>query len=74
MASYGQHVAFADSYTSLLLMLNFPADQKVILTDYFVQYGVDLYGCVVGKLDDLAATESGSEGTIWQYVDRFGLE
>jgi hypothetical protein len=46
MASYGQHVAVADSYASLLLMLNFPADQKVILTDYFVQYGVDLYGCV----------------------------
>jgi hypothetical protein len=46
MASYGQHVAFADSYASLLLMLNFSADQKVILTDYFVQYGVDLYGCV----------------------------
>src|SRR5208282_2077227 len=29
MPSYGQHVAFADSYASLLLMLNFPADQKV---------------------------------------------
>jgi len=28
------------------LMLNFPADQKVNLTNYFVQYGIDLYGCV----------------------------
>ncbi|MGA8221359.1 MAG: hypothetical protein WB780_06850 [Candidatus Acidiferrales bacterium] len=46
MPSYGQHVAFADSYASLLLMLNFSADQKVNLTNYFVQYGVDLYGCV----------------------------
>ena len=46
MPSYGQHVAFADSYAALLLMLNFPADQKVNLTNYFVQYGVDLYGCV----------------------------
>ena len=46
MPSYGQHVAFADSYASLLLMLNFPADQKVNLTNYFVQYGIDLYGCV----------------------------
>ena len=45
MPSYGQHVAFADSYASLLLMLNFPADQKVNLTNYFVQYGIDLYGC-----------------------------
>jgi hypothetical protein len=46
MPSYGQHVAFADSYATLLLMLNFPADQKVNLTNYFVQYGIDLYGCV----------------------------
>lgn len=27
-------------------MLNFPADQKVNLTNYFVHYGIDLYGCV----------------------------
>jgi hypothetical protein len=46
MPSYGQHVAFADSYVALLLELNFPADQKVNLTNYFVQYGIDLYGCV----------------------------
>jgi len=46
MPSYGQHIAFADSYATLLLMLNFPAAQKVNLTNYFVQYGIDLYGCV----------------------------
>jgi len=46
MPSYGQHIAFADSYASLLLMLNFPAAQKVKLTNYFVQYGIDLYGCL----------------------------
>jgi len=46
MPSYGQHIAFADSYAALLLMLNFPADQKINLTNYFVQYGIDLYGCV----------------------------
>jgi hypothetical protein len=46
MPSYGQHVAFADSYAALLLMLSFPADQKVNLTNYLVQYGIDLYGCV----------------------------
>jgi hypothetical protein len=46
MPSYGQHIAFADSYASLLLMLNFPADQKVNLTNYFIQYGIDLHGCV----------------------------
>jgi hypothetical protein len=46
MPSYGQHIAFADSYVGLLLELNFPPDQKVNLTNYFVQYGVDLYGCV----------------------------
>jgi hypothetical protein len=46
MPSYGQHVAFADSYAALLLMLNFPDTQKVNLTNYFVQYGIDLYGCL----------------------------
>ena len=46
MPSYGQHIAFADSYATLLLMLNFSADQKTNLTNYFVQYGIDLYGCV----------------------------
>lgn len=46
MPSYGQHVAFADSYAALLLMLNFPAQEKVKLTNYFVQYGIDLYGCL----------------------------
>ena len=46
MPSYGQHIAFADSYAALLLMLNFPAQQKVNLTNYFVQYGIDLYGCL----------------------------
>jgi hypothetical protein len=46
MPSYGQHIAFADSYAALLLMLNFPAEEKVNLTNYLVQYGIDLYGCV----------------------------
>ena len=49
MPSYGQHIAFADSYAGLLLMLNFPADQKVNLTNYLVQYGIDLYGCVQAR-------------------------
>jgi len=46
MPSYGQHIAFADSYATLLLMLNFSPEQKVNLTNYFVQYGIDLYGCL----------------------------
>lgn len=46
MPSYGEHISFADSYASLLLMLSFPADEKVNLTNYLVQYGIDLYGCV----------------------------
>jgi hypothetical protein len=46
MPSYGQHIAFADSYASLLLMLNFSTPQKQNLANYFVQYGIDLYGCV----------------------------
>jgi hypothetical protein len=46
MPSYGQHVAFAVSYAALLLSLDFPPAQKVPLTNYLVQYGIDLYGCV----------------------------
>lgn len=46
MPSYGQHVAFANSYVALLLTLNFSTAQKQALTNYFVQYGIDLYGCV----------------------------
>jgi hypothetical protein len=46
MPSYGAHVAVADSYAALLLTLNFPAEQKVNLTNYLVQYGIDLYGCL----------------------------
>jgi hypothetical protein len=46
MPSYGQHIAFADSYAALLLMLNFPPDEKANLTNYLVQYGIDLYGCL----------------------------
>ena len=46
MPSYGQHVAFAVSYASLLLQLDFPAADKEPLTNYLVQYGIDLYGCV----------------------------
>lgn len=46
MPSYSQYVAFADSYAALLLTLDFPASQKVNLTNYFTQYGIDLFGCV----------------------------
>ncbi len=46
MPSYGQHIAFADSYVGLLLSLDFAPDAKVNLTNYFVQYGIDLFGCV----------------------------
>ena len=46
MPSYGRDIAFADSYAGLLLTLDFPAQQKVKLTNYLVQYGIDLYGCV----------------------------
>lgn len=46
MPSYSQHIAFADAYAALLLTLNYPESQKVNLTNYFVQYGIDLFGCV----------------------------
>ena len=46
MPDYGQRIALADSFVGLLLSLNFPADQKVTLTNYFVQYAIDLCGCL----------------------------
>jgi len=46
MPSYGQHIAFVDSYVGLLLSLDFTPDEKINLTNYFVQYGIDLFGCV----------------------------
>jgi hypothetical protein len=46
MPSYGRNLAFAVSYAALLLSLDFPPPQKVNLTNYLVQYGIDLYGCV----------------------------
>ena len=44
--SYGAHIALTDGYVALLLSLNFPPEQKVTLTNYFVQYGIDLFGCL----------------------------
>ncbi len=46
MPSYGAHVGFAVSYVGLVLSLNFTPAQKVNLTNYFVQYGIDLFGCL----------------------------
>jgi len=46
MPSYGMHIALADSYVGLLLSLDIPPEQKVTLTNYFVQYGIDLFGCL----------------------------
>jgi hypothetical protein len=46
MPNYGARVASVDSYVGLLLELDFPASQKVTLTNYFVQYAVDLFGCL----------------------------
>jgi hypothetical protein len=45
MPSYSRDFAFLESYAALLLTLNFQPDQKVNLTNYFVQRGIDLYGC-----------------------------
>ena len=44
MPGYGMHIALADSYVGLLLALDFPPEWKVTLTNYFVQYGIDLFG------------------------------
>ena len=44
MPSYGAYVGFAVSYAGLLLSLNFTTAQKTNLTNYLVQYGIDLFG------------------------------
>jgi hypothetical protein len=46
MPSYGQHVAFVVGHAALLLTLDFAPEQKVPLTNYLVQYGIDLFGCL----------------------------
>ena len=46
MPNYGREVGFAVSYASLIIMLDFPAQQKERLTNYLVQYGIDLFGCL----------------------------
>jgi hypothetical protein len=45
MPSYSRDFGFVEAYATLLLTLNFPADQKVNLTNGLVQRGIDLYGC-----------------------------
>jgi len=46
MPQYGAHVATAVSFATLLLTLDFPARDKTNLTNYLIQYGIDLFGCV----------------------------
>lgn len=46
MPSYGAQVATAVGFAALTLELNQPAADKVALTNYMVQYGIDLFGCV----------------------------
>jgi hypothetical protein len=46
MPGYGAQVAAAVGFAALTLMLDQPAADKVNLTNYLVQYGIDLYGCV----------------------------
>ncbi len=46
MPQYGAHVATAVSFATLLLTLDFPTREKMNLTNYLVQYGIDLFGCM----------------------------
>jgi hypothetical protein len=46
MPSYGAQVAAAVGFAALTLTLDQPAADKVNLTNYLVQYGIDLFGCV----------------------------
>jgi cysteine-rich repeat protein len=44
MASYGRENGYVISFASLLLVLNFPQEQKEPLLVYLIQYGIDLFG------------------------------
>jgi len=46
MPQYGAYVSTAVSYATLMLTLDFRARDKTNLTNYLVQYGIDLYGCL----------------------------
>ena len=46
MPSYGAQVAATVGFAALTLTLDQPAADKVNLTNYLVQYGIDLFGCV----------------------------
>jgi hypothetical protein len=46
MPQYGAYLSSAVSYATLLLTLDFRARDKTNLTNYLVQYGIDLFGCV----------------------------
>lgn len=46
MPDYGREVGLAVSYAALLLTLDYPAQQKEPLTNYLLQYGIDLFGCL----------------------------
>ena len=46
MPDYAREIGMTVSYASLLLMLDFTPQQKELLTNYLVQYGIDLFGCL----------------------------
>jgi len=51
MPQYGANVSNAVSFATLLLTLDFRARDKTNLTNYLVQYGIDLYGCLKAGRD-----------------------
>ena len=44
MPNYGREVSRATEMVTLLLMLDFSAQDKEDLLVYYIQYGIDLYG------------------------------
>jgi hypothetical protein len=68
MPDYGRDVCRAGSIASLLLMLDFSADEKEPLLQGFVQYGIDLWGIVRSGHPGWPAHGGHGNGRKWPMV------
>lgn len=68
MPDYGRDVCRAGSIASLLLMLDFPVEEKEPLLQGFVQYGIDLWGVVRSGHPGWPAHGGHGNGRKWPMV------
>ncbi len=68
MPDYGREVTRVVAMASLLLMIDATAEQKEPLLVYFVQYGIDLFGCVRAGHPGWPAHGGHGNGRKWPIV------